>query len=375
MGCLHDPTLAIKLKRVLVHKGSLVEDNHSQARSLINNGAVADLETLSLQARDFITKAFTDVEDVLKPLSWVKWSHCRQNRDPNMAFYYEHGYNYVFPILEPLLQKDLVDPHAVRTPGGRERRDSVYIGKRYIQDKIALEKQHKTHLMNQSARLNRRTAQVVSLLESSLLGMAAEATARGFDPGAVISDMVFSSPATDVVDVGSDLVNSEVMNSFLNVTDVTDTGIVSEDVLCRAYDAYAVNDRHMFVRRALLGWPKARKIPTRPQCEADFDEVFDEQYRTTGFYRPLDSRYACNGEDLCDHARHFLDSNQEEPLFRDLWWSLVMDPLEYVRGGQVDEQREHHLVEVSRLQMAELYSNGLVLGISWLLSHESHHAW
>ena len=320
----------------------------------------------------------------------------------DMAFYYEHGFNYVFPSLEPLLQRGLADPQALRTLGGRERRDGVCVGKQYIQGKIALEKQHQTHLTNRSARLSRRTAQIISLSESSLLGMAAEATARGFDPGAVMSDLVFSSPGTDVVDVGCDLVNSEVLNSFLNVTDITDTGIVSEDVLRRVYDAYAVmgarmltqrwhepvarmcanlytwhiqNDRHMFFRRAILGWPKARKMPARPQCEADFDEVFDKQYRTTSVCRPLDLKYACNGEEVCDHVRHFLDRNQEEPLLWELWWVLVIDPLKYVRGGQIDERCEHDLAEGSRLRMAELYSRGLVLEMVWLIAHASHHAW
>ncbi|KAL8922167.1 MAG: hypothetical protein Q9208_005362 [Pyrenodesmia sp. 3 TL-2023] len=320
----------------------------------------------------------------------------------DMAFYYEHGYNHVFPSLEPLLQKGMADPQALGTPGGRERREAVGIGKQYIQGKIALEKQHKRHLTNRSARLNRTAAQIICLSESSLLGMAAEATARGFDPGAVMSDLVFSSPGTDVLDVGSDLVNSEVMNSFLNVSDITDTGTVSEEVLRRVYDAYAAtgarmltqrwheplarmcanlytwhiqNDRHMFFRLAILGWPKARKMPARPQCEADFDEVFDKQYRTTGVRRPLDPSYACNGEDACDHVLHFLKHSQEGPSLRELWWVLVMDPLEYVREGQIDEPREHDIAEGSRLQMAQLYSRGLVLEMVWLIAHASHHAW
>ena len=320
----------------------------------------------------------------------------------DMAFYYEHGYNYIFPSLESLLQKGLVDPQALRTPGGRERREAICVGKQYIQGKIALERQHKTHLTNVSARLSRRTAQIVSLSESSLLGMAAEAIARGFDPGAVMNDLVFSSPGTDVVDIGCDLVNSEVMNSFLNVSDITDTGIVSEDVLRRVYDAYAAtgarmltqrwhepvarmcaalytwhiqNDRHMFFRRAILGWPKARKMAARPQFEADFDEVFDEQYRTTCFCRPLDPEYACDGEETCDRVHHFLECYQEEPLLRELWCILVVEPLEYVRGGQIDERCEHDLVERSRILMAKLYSRGLVLEMVWLIAHANHHAW
>ncbi|KAI4185944.1 MAG: hypothetical protein L6R41_003812 [Letrouitia leprolyta] len=320
----------------------------------------------------------------------------------DMVFYFEHGYNHVFPTLESLLQKALTDTQALRTLGGRERRDAVRIGKQYIQDKIALEEQHRTRLMNRSARLNRRTAQIVALSESSLLGMAAEALAGSCDPATVLSDLVFSSPGTDVIDVGSDIVNSEVMNSFLNVADITDTGIVSEDTLRRVYDAYAAtgakmltqrwqeplarmagllytwhiqNDRHFFLRRAILGWPKARKTPAHPQYEAYFDEVFDEQYRTTGFFRPLDSEYACNGEDTCDQVHRFLNHYQEEPLLRELWRILVVDPLEYVRGGQVDEKFENDLVEGSRLQMAEIYSRGLVLEMVWLISHANFHAW
>ncbi|KAL8702443.1 MAG: hypothetical protein Q9201_004394 [Fulgogasparrea decipioides] len=457
----------------------------SEVRSLIGNGTVADLKTLSIQARDFVAELFRDLENVsetsslseVKSLSspesgptlvqlrlssdlerWKEAQHAVGNILPpkgtglgqasdevlrmfgaagwpealkpnnalfgcgianmlmgaadaptmfsnyvtDMAFYYEHGYNYVFPSLEALLQRGLADPQALRTPGGHERRNGVRVGKEYIQDKIALEKQHKTHLTNRSARLSRRTAQIIALSESSLLGMAAEVMARGFDPGAVMSDLVFSSPCADVVDVGCDLVNSEVMNSFLNVTDITDTGIVSEDVLRRVYDAYAAtgariltqrwhepmarmcaglytwliqNDRHMLLRRAILGWPKARKMPARPQCEADFDEVFDKQYRTTSVCRPLDPKYACNGEETCNHVRHFLDRSQEEPLLWELWRFLVIDPLEYVRGGQIDERRERDLIEGSRLRMAELYSRGLVLEIVWLIAHANHHAW
>ncbi|KAF7508550.1 hypothetical protein GJ744_009099 [Endocarpon pusillum] len=464
-----------------------IHAGYSEVRSLIGNGTVADLSTLSIQARDFVAEIFRDIQDVpessslskvISPPSpesgptlvqlllssdlgrWKEAQHAVGNILPpkgaglarasdkvlrvfgavgwpealttnnalfgcgiasllmgaadaptmfsnyvtDMAFYYEHGYNYVFPSLESLLQKGLADPQALRTPGGRERRNAVIVGKQYIQDKVALEKQHKTHLTNRSARLSRRIAQIISLSESSLLGMAAEATARGFDPGAVMSDLVFSSAGTDVVDVGCDMVNSEIMNSFLNVTDITDTGIVSEDVLRRVYDAHAAtgarmltqrwhepvarmcaalytwhiqNDRHMFLRRAILGWPKARKMttPTRPQCEADFDEVFDKQHRTTSFCRPLDPKYACNGEDTCDHIRRFLNRSQEETLLWKLWWFLVLGPLEYVRGGQVDEGREHDLVEGSRLWMAELYSRGLVLEMVWLIAHANHHAW
>ncbi|TQV90968.1 hypothetical protein IF1G_10203 [Cordyceps javanica] len=320
-----------------------------------------------------------------------------------MAFYYEHGYNHVFPSLERLLQRGLADRHAMRTRGGRERRESVYVGKRYIQTKIELEERNKERLSYRSARLLRRDAQIISLSESSLLGMAAEAMAQGFDPASVMSDLVFSSPGTDVVDVGCDLVNSEVMNSLLNVADVTENGVVSEVVLHRVYDAYATvgakmltqrwhepvarmcaalytwhiqNDRHMFFRRAILGWPKARKTPAMPQCEADFDEAFDKQYHTTGFRRPLDPEFACDGKDTCNHVHDFLDRNADhQPLLGHLWWALVAGPLDYVRAGEVDAGREEELVQASRLTMAELYSKGLVLEMVWLIAHANHHAW
>lgn len=319
----------------------------------------------------------------------------------DMVFYSEHGYNHVFPNLEQLVERGLTDRHARRTPGGLERRSAVFVGQRYVHGKIALEEKHKSHLKNFSARLDRRTAQIVSFSESSLLGMAAESIARGFDPAAVMSDLVFSSPGTDVVDVGRDLVNSEVMNSFLNVADVTDRGIVREDVLRKVYDAYAAtgartlterwqepvsrmcaalytwhiqNDRHFFFRSAILGWPKARKTPARPQCEADFDEVFDSDYHTTGFSRPLAAKYNCNGEDTCDHVFHLLNRNRQ-PLLRELWQYLVTGPLEYVRGGKVDEEREKELAEGSRLRMAQALSQGLVLEVVWIIAHASHHAW
>ncbi|KAG6007115.1 hypothetical protein E4U21_006299 [Claviceps maximensis] len=319
----------------------------------------------------------------------------------DMAFYYEHGYNHVFPSLSRLLHLGLTDRHALRTPGGRERREAVCVGKVYIQNKIALEEEYKQCVENRTAQINRRTAQIISLSESSLLGMAAEATARGFDAGAVMGDLVFSSPGTDVVDVGCDLVNSEVMNSFLNVADITSSGVVTEEVLRRIYDAYAAtgarmltqrwhepvarmcaalytwhiqNDRHMFFRRALLGWPKARKAPAQPQREADFDEVFDEDYYTTGYSRPLSPEFACNGDETCDHVHRFLSCHQDQ-LLLELWRSLVTDPLEYVKQGKVDEQHECYLVEASRLCMARLFSKGLVLEMVWLIAHANHHAW
>ncbi|ROW14900.1 hypothetical protein VPNG_03434 [Cytospora leucostoma] len=67
--------------------------------------------------------------------------------------------------------------------------------------------------------------------ESSLIGMAAETIARGYDVAAVMGDMVFGSPATDVLDVGSDLRDCETMTSFISTTDTVDFGVVGEDSL------------------------------------------------------------------------------------------------------------------------------------------------
>uniref|UniRef100_A0ACD5XL76 Uncharacterized protein n=1 Tax=Avena sativa TaxID=4498 RepID=A0ACD5XL76_AVESA len=319
----------------------------------------------------------------------------------DMAVYYEYGYNHVFPHLNGLVQDGLADAHALGTPCGRERREAVTVGIPYIQGKIAMEVVNKTRLKDRSACMDRCAAMVIYMFDCSVLGIRAEATSRGFDAGAAMSDLVFSVNSHDVLDVGSDLVNSEIMNSFLNVADIAASGVVSEPALRAIYDAYAAtgarmltqrwhepssrmvaneyiwhiaNDRHMLFRRALLGWPKARKSPASPQREADFDEVFDADFRTTGFSRPLDPEYACDGEETCNHVRRFLD-RQDEDLLGAFWWSLVIGPLEYIRQGEVDEQHEEHLTESSRMQMVQLLSKGLVVEMAWLLAHASHHAW
>ncbi|KAI4986944.1 hypothetical protein ZWY2020_019574 [Hordeum vulgare] len=293
-----------------------------------------------------------------------------------MAFYYEHGYHKAFPSFSRLLHDGIADARSLRTPGGRQRREAVAIGASYIRAKIALEAAHKTLLKDRSAQMDRRAAQVISLCESSILGMGAEAIARGFDVGAVTSDLVFSSPGTDVIDVGSDLVNSEVMNSFLNVADIAASGVVSEPALRAIYDAYAATGARMYTQRWHEPGPDARKSPAQPQREADFDEVFDTDFRTTGFSRPLDLEYACNGEETCDHVRRFLKVKlKDQELLAALWSSIVTGPLEYVRKGEVDEQREKHLIESSRLQMVHLFSKGLIDEMVWLVAHASHHAW
>lgn len=230
--------------------------------------------------------------------------------------------------------------------------------------------------------------------------MASEAMVRGFDSAAVMSDMIFSSPGTDVVDVGSDLNNSEILNAFLNTADITSTGLVTEEALRNIYDAYAhtgarmlcerwseplarmcatlytwhiQNDRHQFFRRALLGYPKARKIATEPR-EADFDEAFDSELRTTGFSRPL--KGACNGGDSCDQVEALLGAHgQSDGVLPELWWCLVTGPMQYVSRGVIDLRVEDDLAERLRLGMARTYSLGLVDEMTWLLAHASHHAW
>ncbi|KAI1839303.1 hypothetical protein JX266_014486, partial [Neoarthrinium moseri] len=117
-------------------------------------------------------------------------------------------------------------------------------------------------------RMDRRTAQVMCFAEGSLTGMACEAIVRGFDPAGVMADMVFSSPGTDVIDVGSDIGNSEVMNSFLNTADITKTGIVTEEALRHVYDAYSYTCARMLTERwheptsRMSAQLRARQSPT-----------------------------------------------------------------------------------------------------------------
>ncbi|PHH64867.1 hypothetical protein CDD81_3724 [Ophiocordyceps australis] len=320
----------------------------------------------------------------------------------DVAFYYEHGYHKVFPEFEDLIKTALEDQHALRTPGGAERRAAVEIGMKYIRGKMALEERYQDKLANKVARLDRRHAQIVFFFESSLLGMGREAMGRGYDAAAVMSDMVHSSPGTDVIDVGSDMINSEMINSLLITADMTSTGIVSEEALRRVYDAYAhtgariltqrfseplgrmcaglyswhiQNDRHCFLRRAILGYPKARKTKAELR-EADFDEAFDSDMRTTGLSRPLQG--ACSGEERCDQVEMLLTLHAHgdaDGLLSQLWWLLVTGPLQYVSGGVVDAQAELDLAERLRLCMAQLYSCGLIDEMTWLLAHATHHAW
>ncbi|KJZ72751.1 hypothetical protein HIM_07826 [Hirsutella minnesotensis 3608] len=318
----------------------------------------------------------------------------------DMTFYYEHGFHKVFPEFERAIHiSGNADPYSRSTFAGSERRKASELGRRYICGKVDFETKLAPSLAGKSARVDRRTMQVVGLSESSLLGMGAEAISRGFDPAAVMADLLYASPATDVVDVGSDLGNSEVMNWFLMTADVTDSGIITEEILRRVYDAFShscglilterwteptalmnaalyvwhfVNDRHFFLRRAVLGYPKARR--TAPdQREGDLDEVFDERNHTTGFSRPLKNR--CNGRDTCNQVTNIIENHPASDALGQLWWHLVTGPLDYVRRGVVDGQREEKLVIGLQEILAQNWHNALVHEMNWLMCHASQHAW
>lgn len=189
------------------------------------------------------------------------------------------------------------------------------------------------------------------------------------------------------------------MNSFLNTANFTDPGIVTEEELRRVYDSYAhtgarifvdrwaepsarmnaqlykwhiLNDRHRFYRLAVLGYSKARKVALE-QREADFDEAFDERLHTTGFSRSLKS--ACDGGDPCNAVKRLADKGELSSIIYDVWWALVTGPMEYVSGGEVDQEREERLTDKLGYMLAFAYSKGLFAELTWLCSHASHHAW
>lgn len=167
----------------------------------------------------------------------------------DMGFYYEHGYHKAFPEFEALLQAASTDCRAMATLGGTERREAVKIGLTYIKENSLDEKKAETILAHKTAKLTRNEALVMSFCECSILGMAAEALQRGFETGSVVNDFAFSSPRTDAIDVGSDIYNSELFNSFLNTKDITDSGTITDEALRRVYDAYAHSGARMFTER------------------------------------------------------------------------------------------------------------------------------
>jgi hypothetical protein len=155
-------------------------------------------------------------------------------------------------------------------------------------EKVAFKDKNKAKLKKKTARLNLDQAWRLLFCDSSILTMAAEAIVRGFDSGSVIHYFIYTNPGTDVVDFGSDISNSEILNSFLNIADITETGVITEAALRRVYDVYAqmgtrvfterwsdpgarlcstlyiwhiVNDRHWFLRRIVLAYPMISKTP------------------------------------------------------------------------------------------------------------------
>lgn len=176
------------------------------------------------------------------------------------------------------------------------------------------------------------------------------------------------------------------MNSFLNTADITETagGVVSEDNLRTFYDAYSHtcarmltqrwntpaaamssllvvwhmhNGRHMFLRRAVLGYGKVcRDEPI--MREADLDEAFDDDYQTTGLSRPLEN--ACDSGETCDQAAEVIRGHERHEMLQLLWDLLVSRPLAYVRAGVVNSEREVELGCGLHEAMAQCWHDGLV---------------
>lgn len=316
----------------------------------------------------------------------------------DMGFFIEHGYHHVFPEFSSILHAEIASPRARETRGGNERRDITALGLIYTRYKVALEEKHAKSLTNKTARVSRDELLAVMLCESGILGMAAEGMVRGFDSTAVAFQFIMSSPGTDMVDVGFDIVNSELFNSLLNTADITESGVITEEALRNVYDAYAhcmtrmftsqwnhpgsrmcavlmswhiQNDRHHYLRRALLGYPKARKGIV-DQRIADIEEAFDEHMHTTGFSRPLEN--ACNGKMVCDQVQQLFDRTHGEPMLKDIWYHFAEGAVDYISKGVVDERREDDLVEGSRVAMARAASYGLTEDLTWLMCHAGLHA-
>jgi hypothetical protein len=325
------------------------------------------------------------------------------NYGTDMLFYYEHGYHRVFPEFEMLLKQSFKDSRARQTISGVKRRDASVIVQEYVKTKMALEEKYQLKLGKKMMKMNRKQAVILSFCENSIWGGAADAIVRGYDGGAIMHDFGFSAWGTDIVDVGSDLLNSEINNTILCAADFTDTGLITAESLRRVHDAYAhcaarmcterwaepsanlngmlycwhiCNERHWFMRRVLLGRAKARvHVGKREQREADFDEVFDEDFRTTGFSRPL--RNPCDGGDPCDHVRARIDASaeQERALLADIWWLLSTGIVEYARAGVLSKERENNVAERLRVGLAKAISRGLIDELNWLTLHAHHHAW
>lgn len=191
------------------------------------------------------------------------------------------------------------------------------------------------------------------------------------------------------------------MNSFLNTADITETsrGIVSEDVLRTVFEAYShtcgrmlterwatptaamtshtyvwhmCNDRHMFLRRAVLGYEKVRRAGPIMR-EADLDEAFDDDYHTTGFSRPLEN--ACDGAETCDQATEIINGHECREMLQLLWGLLVTGPLAYARVGVVNPEKEIELGHDLHEAVALCWHDGLIHEMNWLMCHASFHSW
>lgn len=294
-------------------------------------------------------------------------------------------------------------PKSQKVPLGAERRKAVESGLAYTHGKSQLEARYASCLADKTAKMDRETAHVVYFCEANRAGMAAEAMGRCFDAAAIYDDMVFSSAATDIINIWSDMGNSEIVNSCLNAADITNTGVVTEDALRRVYDAYSavgarclterwaepgggmngmlyvwhiLNDRSSFLRKAMLGWSRARRAEAiTGQKEADFEEAFDVDYHTTGYSRCL--KVACNGAEVCDGVERLLETagTRNKELLRKLWMCLAGWPLDYAKRGIVDVDREEGIVQSLATALAQVYHDGLVLEEQWLIAHAHHHAW
>ncbi|KAI4592823.1 hypothetical protein KJ359_010376 [Pestalotiopsis sp. 9143b] len=259
----------------------------------------------------------------------------------DLGFYYEHGYDKLFPEFESSIRGSLEDPIFRRIPYGEVRRNCVELGLKYIRGKTQLEREQKANLGSMVACLNRKAAHLVMFCEASLAGLAAETMARGYDPAACYVDMVVSSPGNDVVDVGSDLMMARTLTQRWMEPIVTINSYL--------YTWQILNDRHHYLRRIVLGYSKVRAASERKgQREADFEEVFNEPYHTTGFSRPL--KGACDGRDTCSAVTSLISKAacrdpDKHQLLSELWDILVEEPLDYARQGAVDPVREESIIK------------------------------
>lgn len=126
----------------------------------------------------------------------------------------------------------------------------------------------------------------------------------------------------------------------------TPTGILNAQL----YTWHILNDRHRFLRRAVLGYEKVRAGEPRLR-EGDMDEALEEDYHTTGFSRPL--KNACDGRETCDQVLEILHGHRRPEILSLVWRYLVTDPLYYARTGVVDDGEEVKLCRSLQEAMAQ----------------------